>query len=316
MKESYISRRQFLGAVSASVAASAVARAATDPPPQWSAPVIDAHLHMRDALEANVTHMDGCGVQACVVLARDDAGAAVRAIQAKHPGRFAWSAATNIVDPEATARLSAAVKDGAVAFGELKFHLTADAPEFQRVYALAGELGVPILVHFQEVPHFEGEGVWATGFKQFEVMLKKFPQTQFIGHADAFWANVDAKYANEAAYPTGPITRGGITDKLLGDYANLHGDLSANSGNNALSRDATFTADFLERHQDKLQFGSDCSCSDGRGSGVSQANNPAAMRLAGKCVARETLGLLQRSTTPEVFRKLVSENTRRLYKLA
>ena len=46
-----------------------------------------------------------------------------------------------------------------------------------------------------------------------------------------FWMMTDARYANEAAYPSGPITRGGVTDKLLGDYANLFGDLSANSGN-------------------------------------------------------------------------------------
>jgi len=96
----------------------------------------------------------------------------------------------------------------------------------------------------------------------------------------------------------------------------IDGDLSANSGNNALSRDAAFTADFLRRHQDKLHFGSDCGCADGNGSGVSQANNPAASRLAGKCVARETLGLLQRSTTPEIFRKLVWDNAHRLYRIA
>ena len=54
-----------------------------------------------------------------------------------------------------------------------------------------------------------------------------------------------ADYANEVDYPSGPIKRGGVTDKLLGDYANLFGDLSANSGNNALSRDAEFTRDFL-----------------------------------------------------------------------
>ena len=108
------------------------------------------------------------------------------------------------------------------------------------------ELGLPVLVHFQEVEHFPGEGLWGTGFKRFEAMLRKYPKTRFIGHADAFWANVDAKYANEAAYPTGPITRGGITDKLLGDYANLFGDLSANSGNNAMSRDAVVHARFPE----------------------------------------------------------------------
>jgi uncharacterized protein len=108
---------------------------------------------------------------------------------------------------------------------------------------------------------------------------------------------------------TGPITRGGVTDKWLGDYPNLLADLSANSGNNAMARDPEFTADFLKRHQDKLLFGSDCSCSDGHGGGVSQSNNPAAARLAGKCVARETLNLLKRSTSAEIFQKIVWGNT-------
>jgi hypothetical protein len=49
---------------------------------------------------------------------------------------------------------------------------------------------------------------------------------------------------------TGPITRGGVTDKWLGDYPNLLADLSANSGNNAMARDPEFTADFLKRHQE------------------------------------------------------------------
>jgi len=147
-------------------------------------------------------------------------------------------------------------------------------------------------------------------------MLKKYPNTRFIGHADAFWANVDAKYANEASYPSGAITRGGITDKLLGDYGNLFGDLSANSGNNAMSRDAAFTADFLKRQQDKLIFGSDCSCTDGHGSGTSQSNNPAAARMSGKCVARETLTLLTTSTSADVFRKIAWENGHKVYGLA
>jgi predicted TIM-barrel fold metal-dependent hydrolase len=239
----------------------------------------------------------------------------VHAINAVHPGRFVWSAASSIAAADMETRLTAAVKDGAVAFGEMKVHNAADSPEFQRAYALAADLNVPILIHFQEVDHTPGEGKWAPGFKQFEVMLKKYPKTQFIGHADAFWANVDATYADQDAYPTGPITRGGITDRLLADYGNLHGDLSANSGNNALSRDPAFTVDFLRRHQDKLHFGSDCGCTDGNGGGVSQANNPGANRLAGKCVARETLGLLQRSTTPAIFRKLVWDNAHRLYRL-
>jgi len=111
------------------------------------------------------------------------------------------------------------------------------------------------------------------------------------------------------------VTRGGVTDKWLGDYPNLFGDLSANSGNNGMSRDPEFTAGFLERHQDKLLFGSDCSCTDGHGGGVSQSNNPAAARLAGKCVARETLTLLKRSASPKILRKIVWDNAHKLLRI-
>jgi predicted TIM-barrel fold metal-dependent hydrolase len=79
-----------------------------------------------------------------------------------------------------------------------------------------------------------------------------------------------------------------------------------------LSRDAGFTRDFLSRHQNKLMFGSDCGCADGYGSGISQGNNPAAARLAGKCVARETLTVLKRSAADAVFRKIAWDNAHKL----
>jgi uncharacterized protein len=129
--------------------------------------------------------------------------------------------------------LTESVKAGAQGFGELKFHVAADGPELRRMAALAADLRVPVLIHFQEVDHFENEGTWSTGFaKSFEGMLKAFPRTTFIGHADASWANLSADYRNEAAYPSGPIKPGGITDRLLADYLNLFGDVAANSGNN------------------------------------------------------------------------------------
>src|SRR5437870_12339835 len=107
--------------------------------------------------------------------------------------------------------------------------------------------------HFQEVDHAPNEGTWSAGFaKTFESVLKAYPRTTFIGHADAFWANVSADYHNEAAYPTGPVKRGGVTDRWLGDYANLFGDTSAVSANAPLSRDSDSTGDFLKRHQDQL----------------------------------------------------------------
>jgi hypothetical protein len=95
----------------------------------------------------------------------------------------------------------------------------------------------------------------------------------------------------------------------------LYGELSPNSGNNALSRDPSFTADFLARHQNKLVFGSDCSCQDGHGGDASQSNNPPAARMRGKSVARETLMILKQHTKPNVFRKLTWENGVKLFKI-
>jgi hypothetical protein len=57
------------------------------------------------------------------------------------------------------------------------------------------------------------------------------------------------------------------------------------------------------------------SCADGKRRSVSQANNPAAARLAGKCVARETLTLLKKTVTPQMFKKLTWDNAHRVYKL-
>jgi len=308
-----INRREFLETVAAVVPALGWQGI---PANEWGAPVFDLHFHLRPQPAANVAHLDGAGVTKANLLTRGAALEQVKRLQAAAPGRFTSFNSYDATKPDAEQVLTQATKDGAQGFGALKFHVAADGPELRRLYALAADLRVPLLIHFQEVDHFPNEGTWSTGYaKTFESILKAYPRTTFIGHADAFWANVSADYRNEAAYPAGPIKRGGVTDKLLGDYANLFGDLSANSGNNAMSRDAAFTADFLNRHQDKLFFGSDCGCTDGHGGGVSQSNNPTAARMAGKCVARETLTLLKRTTAADVFQKIVWGNAHKLLRI-
>jgi predicted TIM-barrel fold metal-dependent hydrolase len=309
-----MNRREFFGTVGAAAMVPLAGSQATAH--EWGSPVFDLHFHLRPTPAANLAHLDGAGITRANLLTRGAVAEQVQAMHAAAPGRFTWFHSADITRPDAAQVLRQAVKDGAQGFGEMKFHVAADGPELTRAYDLAAELGVPILVHFQEVDHFPGEGTWSTGFAQrFAAVLEAHPKTTFIGHADAFWANLSADYRNQAAYPTGPIARGGVTDTWLATYPNLFGDVSANSGNNALSRDSAFTADFLMRHQDKLIFGSDCSCRDGQGSGVSQSNNPAASRLAGKCVARETLTLLKRSASAAVFEKIVWGNARALLRL-
>ncbi len=310
-----LKRREFLQAVAASVVVPAPAR--PDGANDWGSPVFDLHCHLRQQPASNLAHLDGVGIAKANLLTRAGALDQVKALQAAAPGRFiTWFGSYDVTKPDAEQVLTQAVKDGAQGFGEMKFHVAADGKELRRIYALAAELRVPILIHFQEVDHFPNEGTWSTGFaKTFASVLEAYPKTTFIGHADAFWANLSADYRNEAAYPTGPIKPGGVTDKWLGDHPNLFADLAANSGNNALSRDPEFTAGFLKRHQDKLLFGSDCSCSDGLGGGVSQSNNPAAARMAGKCVARETLTLLKRSTSAAIFQKAVWGNASKLLRI-
>jgi predicted TIM-barrel fold metal-dependent hydrolase len=305
-----MNRREFLERAAAAAAAPLTWQ---EPTPEWGSPVFDLHFHLRPQPAANLAHLDGAGVTKANLLTRATDLAPLKAVQAAAAGRFTWFTSYDVARPDAEQVLTQAVKNGAQGFGEMKFHVAADGPELRRIYALAAELRVPILIHFQEVDHTPGEGTWATGYaKTFDAMLKAYPRTTFIGHADAFWANVSADYRNEAVYPGGPVKRGGVTDKWLGDYPNLFADMSAVSGNNALARDAAFAADFLQRHQDKLLFGSDCSCRDGRGAGY---DNPAAPQMKGKCVARETLTLIERSASPQVFRKIVWENAQRLLRV-
>jgi len=54
---------------------------------------------------------------------------------------------------------------------------------------------------------------------------------------------------------------------------------------------------------ERLMFGSDCPCPDGRGG------------ASGRCVARATLTALKKLAAPDVFRKIVWENGNRLLKM-
>ncbi|HXJ40090.1 MAG TPA: hypothetical protein VNH18_12505 [Bryobacteraceae bacterium] len=291
-----INRRQFIGAAVATSATSLLAQ----PRFEWGGPVLDIHLHLRPSGESDFAHIEGSGVTKAILLTRVQAAAEARALAEKHPGRFVWFVSGDITKPEVFPQLAKAVQDGALGLGEIKNQVECDGPEMKRMYALAADLNVPIQIHFGDVPQASGNAVFNGGFKRFDTMLKAFPKTKFIAHADTFWANVSADYANDTAYPSGPIQPGGLSDKWLSDYPNLWADMSANSCNNALNRDTEFMAGFLSRHQDKLMFGCDCSCSDGRGGGQT---NPSP-RLHGKCIARETLAAVQKMSKPEVFRKI------------
>ena len=299
---SVLNRRRFLQAA----AGAAILNAQNSEP--WGSPVIDIHHHWRRQADANLLHMDGAGITRAVILtdaAQDAAAAAMPA------GRFTRFTSVNATRPDATDVLRQAAKAGTHGFGEMKSQVAADSPEMRRIYELATELGLPVLLHFQEASQAQSPGTFNTGIDRLPALLKQHSRTIFIGHSNSFWANISAE-VSDPNYPSDAVKPGGLTDRMLTEFPNLYGDLSATSGRNALARSPTFSAGFLSRHQDKLMFGSDCGCQDGQGAGQT---NPHPL-VAGKCVARETLTALKRLTSPEVFRKITWQNATRLLKLA
>jgi predicted TIM-barrel fold metal-dependent hydrolase len=145
---------------------------------------------------------------------------------------------------------------GCRGFGEVLAGVPIDHPGLQQIYAACGEFGLPVLFHSDHLICSDEAGA-----PRLERMLQTYPDTIFIGHSTRFWAeisqNADLDPVRLANYPSGPVTPTGPTDRLLGQYPNLFGDLSARSGYTALTRDPDFGQDFLERHQDKLLFGTD-----------------------------------------------------------
>ncbi len=138
------------------------------------------------------------------------------------------------------------------------FRSEADSGYLNAVAELAHYFGVPVLLHFEY-------GTYNLGFERFYKVLERFPQVDFIGHAQTWWLNIDKNADPMVLYPKGPVTPGGLTDRWLSDYHNMYGDLSAGSGLNALLRDEDHARAFLARHQDKLLYGSDCSDRVGSG---------------------------------------------------
>jgi uncharacterized protein len=270
---------------------------------QWGGPVLDIHLHPRSGDATETQRLEGTGCTHAVLLPSRKSEEHCKEAVRREPGRYIRFTNTDPTAEDAIAHLRAEVKDGAKGFGELKYPVALDGPEVLRVYDLAAELNVPVLIHFQENGFF-------TGFERLPGIVKRYSKTRFIGHANSWWAFISSANDNKSGYPEGRIQPGGLTDHLLADYPNVYGDLSANSGRNALARDPEFAAGFLQRHQAKLTFSSDCGCRDGHGTGQLQGG-----ALKGKCTAQETLAQLK-SWPRHRCSGIVYENGARFYNLA
>src|SRR2546426_3588423 len=86
-----------------------------------------------------------------------------------HSGEFLFGA-NEVPDlAEATQEIEKYLKLGAVVIGEQKFGVECDSPEMRRIYQLAADYRVPVLMHWQYK-------MYNYGFERFYRMLKKYPR--------------------------------------------------------------------------------------------------------------------------------------------
>ncbi len=266
-----LSRRQFLATAAAgALSVRALAESVATPAP--AIPIVDIHQHTpftgRTDTEL-IAHQRANGIRKTILLPAGRANKLAAGVEPvahtydfiqQHPGgEFAFFANDDIDAPGAVSEIARYLDKGAIGIGELKDKVKCDSEHVVHVAELARDRGVPVIMHFQD-------GTYNDGFANFHRIIEKFPTVKFIAHAQTFWCYVDKNYvAAHGLYPKTKITPGGLSDRWLADYPNFYGDLSAGSGTNALLRQPEFGKAFIERHQDKLLFGSDCSCKTGRG---------------------------------------------------
>ena len=310
----YLNRREFLKGTAAALTCSSLSTLAAPNPEE---PIIDIHQHTDYTGRTNeqlLIHQRAMGVTKTILLPAgrpmkiesthngksNGLAAAVSGNEAglamvkAHPKEFVFFANEVPDIPEARGEIEKYLKLGAKGIGEQKFNVDCDSVHMQKIAELAQEYGVPVLMHFQHETYNKG-------IERFYKMLEKYPKVNFIGHAQTWWGNIDKNNVPTVLYPMGKVTPGGITDKYLSDYPNMFADMSAGSGLGALLRDEEHASAFLERHQDKCLYGSDCTDTIGRGPGCQGSRTIAAIRRLAPSKAIE--------------RKILFENSKKLFKL-
>jgi predicted TIM-barrel fold metal-dependent hydrolase len=257
-------------------------------------PVIDAHNHLgrwlsRDGgwmapdVGALLAAMDGIGVTAIVNLDGrfgSELSENVARYDAAHPGRFAtfchldWSLLEERDGParlasqlrESAARgargikvwkdLGRSVRDG---LGSL---VLVDDPRLTEVWNLAGELGLPVLVHIGDPPAFFRP---ADRFNERLEELRRHPRASWHrAGLPTYDRLVDALQSAVASAPDttwiGAHVASQVEDldhvaQLLDEHPNLHIDLAARAAD--LGRQPRAARRFITTHRERVLFGTD-----------------------------------------------------------
>ena len=186
----------------------------------------------------------------------------------KYPETFSWMCNLDLSKTDDLEKRLTHYKNlGAKGLGEFTGGLNSnsslrfDDPKLNKVFCLCEKLELPFLFHMSPKANFNYGVVDDPGLPYLEQALKKHKNLKFIGHSQPFWyeigGDMPADFESRNNYPEGKVKKGGRLPELFRKHPNLFGDLSANSGSNAIIRDPEFGYDFLEEFQDRLMFGTD-----------------------------------------------------------
>lgn len=192
---------------------------------------------------------------------------------------------------------------GAKGLGEVIWNTDLDDPCSLNFFRHAAESGLPVTIH---LAHRIG-GTYGLhdlpGMPRLRKLLKTFPDLKIFAHSQVFWAEMGVLDNPEerSGYPSGRVTGEGAVPRMLREFPNLYGDLSAGSGCNALKRDPEFAVKFLNEFQDKLMFGLD----------ICRPPDDDTQPLVHFLLELRDSGRI----SEDVFRKVARENAARILKL-
>jgi predicted small secreted protein len=194
-----LTRREFLAGSALLALAAAVSGCKTTVEGAGYEPIIDIHQHLGysgRSDEVLLAHQRAMGVTRTILLpagrplnSPSTHNGLANGLQAQclgnafcyrfakaHPKHY-FFAACEVADlPYAAQEIEKYLDLGGVAIAELKFGVECDSPEMQKLYQVATDYRVPVLMHWQDE-------MYNYGFERFYAMLETYPKTTFIGHA-------------------------------------------------------------------------------------------------------------------------------------
>ena len=146
---------------------------------------------------------------------------------------------------------------GAKGVGEISANRTFYDPLMDNMLFYVNKYKLPIIFHMTR-REFGDYGIRDDlELNGLETALQKWKDITFLGHSADFWAEISGDDFH-SGYPKEKVLPGGRVVELMRKYPNLHGDISAGSGLNALKRDKDFAISFPNEFQDRLYYGQDC----------------------------------------------------------